>query len=182
MNSNVTALVVAVVGVAGTLFAALLTQRSYMRSKKLELSDQQKQREAEQLRVNLKERRDVYIGLNAAARGYRRAMKNYLFEYTDQTKADLDRAWQEFNHCYAEEQLIAHAEVLKVAHSASTELAEAFGRIKKFDAQRQRGVLAGSGDQDEHEALIAMLDGSVAEVLRLLRRVMREDLGVTETT
>jgi hypothetical protein len=183
MNSNVAALVVAVVGVAGTLLAALLTQRSNVRTKELELKDQREQRMEEDRRINLKERRETYIALNAAARGYRRAMKNRVFEDTDETNTQLEQARQEFDHRNAEAQLIAREEVLRVAYSVSTELAKSFGRVKQFDDERDKSSADYQArEREERDQLITMLDGPVADGIRWLRRVMRDDLGVTNTT
>ena len=176
MNGNVTALVVAVVGVAGTLFAALLTQRSYANAKQLELKEQHEQREDEKRRANVKERRECYIALNSAARVYRRAMKDTLYRH-DTPSTDLEGARREFELRMSEEQLTAHAAVLAVAHSVSGSLADAFGRIMKYEAK-----LAGADEihPDERQTLVDELDGPVADGLRQLRKVMREDLGVTD--
>jgi hypothetical protein len=183
MNSNVASLIIAVVGVAGTLLAALLTQRSSVRTKELELKDQREQRMEEERGINLKERRKTYIALNAAVRSYRRAIKNRVFKDTDQTHAQLEQARQEFDHRYAEVQLIAHEEVLKVAYSVSAELSKAFGRVKQFDDDRDKARTDYQAwERKEHDQLIAMLDGPVADEMRLLRKVMRDDLGVTNTT
>jgi len=178
MNSNVTALVVAVVGVAGTLFAALLTQLSYTRAKRLELKDQRDQREEERQQANVRERREAYIALNAAARIYRRSMKNLLYQEAE-SPVELERARREFDLRISEVQLIAHAGVVVAAHSASSRLADAFGRLKEYTARLAVDTRS-VGDDSERQELIDELDGPVAERLRELRRVMREDLGVAE--
>ena len=70
-----------------------------------------------------------------------------------------------------------HATVLTVAHSVSGNLADAFGRIMKYEAK-----VAGVNDNnlDERQALVDQLDEPVAAGLRQLRKMMREDLGVTD--
>jgi hypothetical protein len=151
-----------------------------MRNKELELRDQREKRRNEERQLNLKERRQAYIALNAAARNYRRAIKNRVYEYTDQTETELQQARQEFDNRYAEAQLIAHGEVLKVAHSVSTELSDAFGQVRHLDKHR-KGPLGSVQEHGEHDGLIAMLNGPVAGEIRLLRKVMRDDISVTDT-
>jgi hypothetical protein len=151
-----------------------------MHTKALELKDQHEKRKDEERQLNLKERREAYIALNAATRGYRRAIKNRVYEYTDQTETELQQARQEFDSRYAEVQLIAHSKVLKVAHSVSTELSEAFGQIKQLDKYR-KGSLGSVQEHGVDDVLITMLNGPVSGEIRLLRRVMRDDLGVTDS-
>jgi len=181
MSSSSVSLIIAIVGVAGTLSAALLTQYATMHTKALELKDEHEKRKDEERQLNLKERREAYIALNAAARSYRRAIKNRVYEYADQTETDLQQARQEFDNRYAEAQLIAHSTVLKVAHSVSTELSDAFGQVKQLDRYR-KGSLGSVQEHGEQDGLISMLNGPVSSEIRLLRRVMRDDLGVTDST
>ncbi len=107
MNASLTALLVAIVGVLGTLTATVLTQRYSMRAKQQEIEAQLRQAEMqlrqrsaelaeERWRVALKDRRDCCIALNTAARSFRRAIKNCLFEGLDKTGADLEQARQVF--------------------------------------------------------------------------------------
>ena len=176
MNANVTALVVAVVGVAGTLFAALLTQRSYIRTKKLELQEQRDQRDEQRRQAGLKDRRESYVALNAAARVYRRALKDRLYEH-DKSSEDLERARREFDLRISEEQLIGHNAVVDAAHLVSARLADAFGRVRRYEA----GLTSPDDISDaERAALIDDLDGPVAQEIRHLRTVMRRDLGVLD--
>lgn len=178
MSSNLTALIVAIVGVVGTLFAALLTQRSYIRVKQLELRDQHDERQEERQQTNARERRQAYIALNAAARIYRRSMKNRLYEDAE-PPAELERARREFDLRMAEVQLIAHTKVLDAAHSASTRLADTFGHVTQYTVRFgvDKPLVM---DDSERQELIDELNGPIAERLRELRKAMREDLGVTE--
>jgi hypothetical protein len=137
-----------------------------MHTKALELKDQHEKRKDEERQLNLKERREAYIALNAATRGYRRAIKNRVYEYTDQTETELQQARQEFDSRYAEVQLIAHS--------------EAFGQIKQLDKYR-KGSLGSVQEHGVDDVLITMLNGPVSGEIRLLRRVMRDDLGVTDS-
>jgi Flp pilus assembly protein TadB len=179
MSTEVLALVVAIVGVLGTLASALLTQTLSLRSKRLEIDEQRQlrieERDEEQKRTEFKDRRDSCIALNMAARNFRQALKNCLFEGVDKRGVELEEARQAFTSRYGEAQMILSDTVLKVASTASGRLAEAYGKVK---ASQQPGVppLGAS----EREKVENFLDHEVGPVLRQLRQVMRSDLGVTD--
>ena len=136
MSASSISLIIAIVGVAGTLFASLFAQYSNVYTKKLELNNQREKFKDEERQLNLKERRQAYIAFNAATRNYRRAIKNRVYEYTDQTETELQQARREFDSRYAETQLIAHNQVLATAHSVSTQLSTAFGQLRKLNGHR----------------------------------------------
>lgn len=121
MNSNVTTLIVAIVGVAGTLFASVFTQASYARA-------QSKKREEDKLDANLEKRRGTYLDLNRTARAYRRALLTRLDEPAS-PRTDLEQAQREFEARQAEVQLIAHAKVLADARRLSRCLSAVFQRV-----------------------------------------------------
>lgn len=178
MSTEVLALVIAIVGVLGTLASALLTQTLSIRSKRLELGEQHRQRteerEEERRRTEFKDRRDSCIALNMAARHFRQALKNCLFEGVDKRGVELEEARQAFTSRYGEAQMILSDTVLNVASTASGRLAEAYGKVK---ASQQPG--ASPLEASEREELEKFLDHEVGSVLRQLRRTMRRDLGVT---
>jgi hypothetical protein len=178
MSTDLTAVVVAVVGVAGTLSSPVLAQRLNMRSKQQELDSERQQRlderEADRRQSNLRERREAYIGMNAAARAFRQALKNAVFDSSSDSIAELERARVAFAGRYAEGQLIAPDPVLEVAGSVSAELASVYGKVKRLS-----GLGSGIVDPDiERQAILADLDGAVRGVIQRLRHVMRVDLGV----
>jgi hypothetical protein len=174
VNANVTALLVAVVGVTGTLLGTVLAQRLFMKNRKLELDSEhrqrleERQREAE--RAGLEYRRDAYIRLNASARSFRHALKNATFGAVEGQSNDLELARDEFNRRYSEVQLIGPDKVLEVAHLASSELAAVYGRIKALETST-------SSDELEEEDMRSELNRSVSIALQRLREAMRQDLG-----
>jgi hypothetical protein len=117
MSTEVLALVIAIVGVLGTLASALLTQMLSMRTKRLEIDEQRQQRyeqrDEERARTDYRDRRDSCIALNMAARRFRQALKNSLFEGAEVKGGEFEQARQEFTSRYGEAQMILSDTVLK---------------------------------------------------------------------
>jgi hypothetical protein len=179
MSAEVFALIVAVVGVAGTLASALLTQTLSLRAKRTELDEQRRQRFEERdetrRRTEFKDRRDSCVALNMAARRFRQALKNCVFEGIEEKGSELEEARQEFTSRYGEAQMILSDAILNLASAANGQLAQAYGKVK---AGRQPGAtqLAAS----EQQELVKFLDHEVQSALRELRGAMRRDLGVAD--
>ncbi len=167
-----TALAVAIVGMAGTLTAPLLTQWLVMRARQQELRAEHERRAEERQQAAWKEHRDAYIALNAAFRVFRRAMRNHALDATDQTRAELEQARQAFDLRHAEGQLVTSDPVMDAARSASILLSEAYDRLRKLDGSAPSGGKALA-------ALLADLDGHIHDEVRNLRTAMRAELGVT---
>lgn len=179
MSTEVLALVIAIVGVLGTLASALLTQALSMRAKRLEIDEQRRQRleqrDDERRRTEFKDRRDSCIALNMEGDRLRQALKNYLFEGEENRGAELEEARQAFTSRYAEAQMILSDTVLKAAGLATARLAEAYGKLK---ATQQPG--SAQVTLSHRETLVSFLDQEVAPALRQLRDAMRRELGVAE--
>jgi hypothetical protein len=179
MSTAVLALVVAIVGVVGTLASALLTQTLSLRAKRLEIDEQRRQRleqrDEESQRTEFKDRRDSCIALNMEGRRFRQALKNCLFEGVDKRGAELDEARQAYTSRYGEAQMILSDAVLKVAKVATGRLAEAYGKVK--GSQQPGCPPIGLSDREKLERF---LDREVASALRQLRQAMRSDLGVAD--
>ena len=73
MSNSVLTLIVAIVGVFGTLAAAVLSQVLTMRS-------QRDQRHEEWWRTTLKDRRDTCVALSAEVRRFQQVLRSCLFE------------------------------------------------------------------------------------------------------
>jgi hypothetical protein len=150
MSTEVLALVVAIVGVLGTLASALLTQTLSLRAKRLEIDDQRRQRleqrDEERQRTEFKDRRDSCIALNTEGRRFRQALKNCLFEGVDQRGAELEEARQAYTSRYGEAQMILSDAVLKVAKVATGRLAETYGKVK--GSQQPGSPPIGLSDRD----------------------------------
>jgi hypothetical protein len=179
VSTDYLALIIAVVGVLGTLTSALVTQTLSLRSKRLEIDEQRRlrmeQHDEEQERTEFKDRRDSCIALNMEARRYRQALKNCLFEGVDKRGAELEEARLAFTSRYGEAQMILSDMILKVASHASWRLAEAYGQIK--GSQPPGSPPIGPLDREKIERY---LDREVTSALRQLRDVMRRDLGVAD--
>lgn len=180
MSATVLALIVAVVGVLGTLTSAAVTQVLSLHAKRVELEEKRQQRRdeltEEQRRTEYMDRRDSCIAVNMAARRFRQALKNCLFEGTNEKADELEQARQEFTSRYGEAQMILPDAVLKEASIASGSLAEAYGKVKAI-----RWRPGGNGlSAAEREKIERLLDEGVGSALRQLRHAMRVDLGVAD--
>lgn len=179
MSINLTALLVAVAGVLGTLTSPILTQRLTLRAKQQEIDALKQQRleerTEERRRTAFKEGRDCCIALNTTARGFRQALKNCLFEGYDVDRTELEQARRLFTSRYGEAQIILSDAVMDAAKSVWDTLATAYGRVRAIGTQ-----LALPERQTERERLMSYLDEEVDNAIHELRRIMRSDLGITE--
>jgi hypothetical protein len=82
MNANLTTVLVAILGVFGTLSSPLLGQRIAARARQQEFDLQRQQRlearDAARQREAFEERRTIYARLNTAARHYTQELRAYL--------------------------------------------------------------------------------------------------------
>ncbi|MEU1372116.1 hypothetical protein ABZ442_00450 [Streptomyces triculaminicus] len=108
-------IVVAVVGIAGTLLSALLTQRSanLIRLRELEQTNRQRAEEREHalLQARLEARRACYASLNAAALDYLTVLSNvsYALEagnVSDEMRSELDQARRDHRARHADAQMV----------------------------------------------------------------------------
>ena len=179
MSANVLALIVAIVGVTGTLASALLTQLFSLRLKRVELDERQQQHldeQAEERRqAEYMNRRHSCIAVNMAARRLRQALKNCLFDGVDGRADELEQARQDFTNRYGEAQMILSDAALKAASTANGCLAEAYGKVKA--SQRPGDRRLGAADREKLENF---LDQEVGSALRQLRHAMRVELGVAD--
>ncbi|MFJ8697063.1 hypothetical protein [Streptomyces roseolilacinus] len=186
-------LLVAVVGVAGTLGAALLTQNRADRTKRMELQAAAEQRReerdhaeellrAEQARQrqseSLERRRTCYITLNTTARQYLTAMTNHLHalrrgEDTDASLENLEESRLSFRDSYAEAQMIAPKTVLRVAGVAKARLNAAYGKLREYGTPP-------SASDGELSFLEEEFHQEVWPHLGEMKRAMRADLGVDD--
>lgn len=167
MSNTVVALVVSIVGVVGTLTAAVLTQLFTMRA-------QRDQRREESWSVTLKARRDSCIALNVEARRFQQMLSSYLLENRESKSADLEQAWQTFISCYSEARIILPDTVVQAA-------ARAFGNLRSvYDRVLEASAPTGSNAMrpDERKELRQRVDdGKVMDAIRNLREASRNALG-----
>ncbi|WP_237532309.1 hypothetical protein [Streptomyces sp. SID8352] len=165
------ALVVAVVGVIGTLLSALLTQRAAERSRRREQERAERVRERAR---EIEERRDCYVALNAASRQYLAALTDQLHalgrpEDTEAVRPRLTEARDLHRDVYAEAQMRLPEPVLVPAGEVAHALGALYGRLRRLDDGTPR-------HGDALDAVPGEID-ALWESLRELRRAMRRDLG-----
>ncbi|WP_225829207.1 hypothetical protein [Streptomyces naphthomycinicus] len=191
MSGDWTGLAIAVVGVVGTLGAALMTQNRADRTKRLELraaaeQRQEERRHAEALlgaeqaqarqRESLELRRRCYIDLNTASRQYLTSMTNYLHALRQDTDvetslAQLETSRSAYRDSYSEAQMIAPRAVLGVSSTAKTRLNAAYGKVRKLGPSL-------TGRAAELQALEDELHQEAWPYVGQQKAAMRADLGI----
>ncbi|WP_223267642.1 hypothetical protein [Streptosporangium nondiastaticum] len=167
------AVVIAVTGVAGTLGAALLTQRGSERAKRREID---LVRAHEDARENRALRRTCYVELNRDARQFTTALNHHLRLMRERGVEDADRvaldaAKSAHRDRYSEAQMIAPSTVLERASAVNQALNRVYGQVKRLE----RGV-PGPGETMESAS---RAQHETWEALRAMRIAMRRDLGVS---
>ncbi|MFF1299225.1 MULTISPECIES: hypothetical protein [unclassified Streptomyces] len=170
MTAAVTAMITAVVGVLGTLFAPVLSQR---------LTSRQRAEEAEvaERRRLFEDRRTAYTAMNRASRQFHTLLKDALHRlrddvYTDHDREQLEEVRREYRDRYAEAQMVVPERILEASRAVNEVLAGIDALVKRLDRGRAR---------DGESAARALLDLKEAEPrLSEMRRLMREDLGVAD--
>lgn len=174
-TSSASALAVAVVGVIGTLVSALLTQRAAASSRHRELVH------VERLRVRRSDNealRAGYVALNMAARQYLAALTDQVHALrraadTDAVRRRLAEARDLHRDVHAEAQMRVPDAILDVASEVNHALNAVYGILKRLDGGTPR-------PGDSLDAAQAGID-ELWERLRVLRRDMRVDLGVSRS-
>jgi ribosome-associated translation inhibitor RaiA len=170
MTVAVTAMITAVVGVLGTLFAPVLSQRLTARQRGEEAQLAERVRRFE-------ERRDAYTAMNRSSRQFHTLLKDALHRirdgvYTEHERDQLEEARRDHRDRYAEAQMIVPERVLDASRAVNEVLAATDAAVKRLD----RGLA-----RDGESAGETLLDLKEAEPrLAAMRRLMRADLGVTE--
>jgi len=170
MTAAVTAMITAVVGVLGTLFAPVLSQR---------LTARQRAEEAQvaEHRRRFEDRRDAYTAMNRSSRQFHTLLKDALHRirdgvYTELERDQLEEARRDYRDRYAEAQMVVPERILDASRSVNGVLADVDAAVKRLD----RGMT-----RDGESAEQTMLDLKEAEPrLTAMRLLMRADLGVTE--
>ncbi|GAA0310226.1 hypothetical protein GCM10010302_56200 [Streptomyces polychromogenes] len=167
------AMVVAVVGVAGTLGASLLTQRGAERTKRREI---ELVRAHEDVRENLVLRRTCYAALNRDSRQYTTALNRHLHvmrerEVEEADREALDAAKSAHRDTYSEAQMIAPDDVLGPATTVNHALTLVYGQVKRLER--------GAPEEGETMAAVSQAQQEIWDLLREMRAAMRADLGVS---
>ncbi|MEU1076085.1 MULTISPECIES: hypothetical protein [unclassified Streptomyces] len=179
MNSGGIALLVAVVGVAGTLLAPVTTTWVGSRARLQEFELQQRADQAarlfEEAQQNLERRRDTYVALNTSARAYRILLMEDLQALRrgahPGANGDTEASRVEFQSIYAQAQMLVPDAVLETCQAVRVALADA---RKQLTALLEDTTLDLEKWQDVHTHLIQLWD-----VIGAMQRAMRQDLGIT---
>jgi hypothetical protein len=170
--SNNAALAVAIVGVVGTLTAALLTQQLAMRAQR---DQRREERKEERWRSAYENRRDSCVALSAEARRFEQALRSCLVHGRDRNSAGLEQAWQALTSRYAEAQIILPKTIVDAAGHAYGELRYAYDTVVMASLEGASVI-----EPAEREELKHRLEERAMKAIRELRDAMRNDLSISD--
>ncbi|TRV81429.1 hypothetical protein FKN01_02930 [Streptomyces sp. 130] len=179
MDPSLTALVVAVVGVAGTLVSGVLAHRGALRAKTVELDRAERLRREELLaderREALAARRASYAVFNQRLRQFHSVLsKDYFALAAGEARPGQGLEREEprrvLRDVYAEAQMVISDDVLTVAGGVVHQL----HRIHALLGQHEQGGAADEPLEDVRQRLERASEG-----LYEVRQTMRRDLGVS---
>jgi hypothetical protein len=183
MSSAIVSLVIAVVGVCGTLASAIFTQRLSQKARLEELGRTEHRRLADKEDAEKKSKvdqlRSCYVQLNANDRNYRDAMLAYAYALKAGSPAnaeaeELTAARRAQRNARAEAQMIVSEEVLESEGRVNFQLTVAYGRLQRTQRESDASV------RELHlEEIVKLLD-EIMPLLSRARVVMRMDLGVID--
>lgn len=170
-------LAVAAVGVVGTLCAAVGAQVATLRGKRIDAEIQRAQR-VEDLadsarKQEFEEKRAAYSDLNAAVRDYRMSLHDCVMRLGLESAEDLsgvEATRLRFREMYARAQMVVPDRILDVAAEVDLGLSNSHRTLL--------GIADSGHAADDAEKLHRWLDGPGSKAVWLLRRVLREDIGV----
>ncbi|AYV25496.1 hypothetical protein EES41_01960 [Streptomyces sp. ADI95-16] len=174
-GADLTAMVVAAVGVTGTMVAPLLAQ--WARRKELTEAAERAELRLQQDRDegDLQRRRDLYAVLNSAARAYRTAGYDLVFalkrgEGVDESALEAARSF--YLDQYAQVQMVLPGRALNIASEVNHCLSLGYRLVRMLPAH--------AGHQDAWSRTETWFGTQLAEAVWLLRHALREDLGVLD--
>ncbi|MEU4954430.1 hypothetical protein [Streptomyces lavendulae] len=182
MESTYIGLAVAVVGVAGTLMASVLSPRLLARIQSEQFTREQRAAEAQWLReqqvAGLARRREAYANVNASFRRYRTHLLNFLWTVhkgavTEAAREVIEEARRDHHSVFAAAQIVASARVLAELNTMTRTLSETYRRIMCLE----EGDPDPDGSFEELKADFTRLWDQWEEMLG----AMRADLGVEES-
>lgn len=182
MESTYIGLAVAVVGVAGTLMASVLSPRLLARIQSEQFTREQRAAEAQWLReqqvAGLARRREAYANVNASFRRYRTHLLNFLWTVhkgavTEAAREVIEEARRDHHSVFAAAQIVASARVLAELNTMTKTLSETYRRIMCLE----EGNPDPDGSFEELKADFTRLWDQWEEMLG----AMRADLGVEDS-
>jgi hypothetical protein len=182
MSGATISLIVAIVGVGGTLASAVITQVLTQRAESRRSEQEERVRVAEQRasedQRKIDQLRSCYVQLNAHDRHYRDAMLAYAYALksgsADAEAAEVSSARRAQRDTRAEAQLVASDAVLKLESKVNAQLTIALRRLMEA---------AGESDSSPRQArlnqVIDLLDAIIAQ-LGHVRALMRLEVRATQ--
>jgi hypothetical protein len=181
MTAGTSAILIAAVGVIGTLLSGLVSQQMSARTRRRDFEMQKSQRQEDRLhdqrQLTLAAKRSSYVAVMENARRFRHELVSYLYERTRGTTdsasdAELRAARRAFVAAFAEAQLTASPPVLAMIEPFNLGLSQAYRDIK----QLEDADTAPKGAVAELEDFL----GSVWSHWDDMRAAMRRDLGTED--
>lgn len=181
MTASLTALIIAVVGVTGTLVSPIVSQRLSALARREEFELQRLQRTEEHAREREKDaldnKRKCYITFTSAARLYRVELMNYLFAVkgeraTDEADVRLMEARSAFSANFAEVQLTGAVPVLEAAMKLRDGLSQGYQAIRRLEQHTLKPEESFDKIEDSLQSLWAEFPA--------LHKAMRADLGIRD--
>ncbi|MET9734538.1 hypothetical protein ABZZ79_29030 [Streptomyces sp. NPDC006458] len=184
MSSTVVPLVIAFLGIVGTLVSGLMTQQLAAKAKAKELDQSARQRVQERQheteRVMMEAVRSCYVMLNTASLDFHSELNHFWHalragRVTDDVRARLDDARREHRARYSEAQMRVPDDVLTVIDGVHRQLNRIYGVLKRLDG----GIPSGLEDNESLDRAHHQITG-LWEQLTQMRRTMRRSIGVTQ--
>jgi hypothetical protein len=181
VSDEVNALIIAAVGVLGTLSASIVTQilsaRTQLRTFEMQGSSRKEEYRREQEQAILSIKRSCYIAMMANSRRYRLELMNYLYAVknqmvSDSAMAELEEARRAYSTSVAETELTADAAVLTVIKSIDDVLAGSFQSIKEHERDQARA--------DSSFAEIRVALSKFWDLWPLMQQAMRRELRTAD--
>jgi hypothetical protein len=179
--NNLDAIVIAVVGVVGTLAGSIVGQLLTARTRRYELEIQRSQQQEDYARkrrvAELADKRSCYIAMMTSSRRYRVEVMNYLYAVKERTvdataRSDLESARRACLDSLGEVQIVATLEVLATIDPVNSGLSNAYRATKRLEA----GEPEPDGSFEEiYQSLTDLWDQ-----WHHMREAMRKDLGVKD--
>ncbi|GAA3081688.1 hypothetical protein ACFQ0X_31085 [Streptomyces rectiviolaceus] len=182
MSSSTTSLLIAVLGIFGTLVSGLLAQRTAERGRAADLAHAERQRIDDreyQAIANTREAlRACYVALNTAALEYHSELNHFRYaleagEVTDEMRSRLEDARREQRAQNAQAQMIVPDSVLPAANKVTIRLNVVYGIVKRIDG----GFPPARPGESVDEARARIKE--IWSYLDTMRSLMRESVGAT---
>jgi hypothetical protein len=182
VSSSISALVVAIVGVFGTLFAPIVGQRLTARTRREEFERDRDHKSdeyvREQQRARFSEKRNCYLSLSISAGRYRSELMRYLHKVRIKTldenaRPTLEETRYRFLASVYETRLTGRLKVVERLDTLREEIAKAYAATMNL----AEGNPGPNGSFDEIRASISVVWDRAWPPLLI---AMREDLGIED--